>query len=234
MKMSEINRNKLEKIIAIILLTGLTLGGLQGTKNKAYAQTQKQTQLQQTEQEKAGPELIDYENINLLKSDRVIGKPDFYGNRVVFAGNISKVNEDISEASIKVGKLYHNQLKYEVFLADKGGDNQKRLTYSEEGNLCYGPLFTTDGKGVVYNEQCFTEEFTEKYPKEKVRKIYGKIEGYPKNTGLIFSTDYTAVIGPFATNAVYINLSDGSKKRLKIEEDGRLRRERLKQLGIRE
>jgi hypothetical protein len=214
----------LEKLLLTsALVTGLTLGGLQDATNKAYAQTQKQTKSHQTEQEKeAGPKLIDYEKINLLQSDRVRGQADFYGNSAVFVADISEVNKDISrETSFEIRKRHHNQLKYEVFLTDENGENQKRLTYSLPGTLCFAPLFTPNGKGIVYTEMYLTEEYAKKHPEERFKSVGGRKDA--------FTNDYALIIGPFAFNPYHIDLSNGSKKRLKIEEDGRLRRERLKQ-----
>ncbi|MBN2483276.1 MAG: hypothetical protein JXD21_03630 [Candidatus Omnitrophica bacterium] len=68
---------------------------------------------------------IDYVSMNLLQSDRAVnidiyGRPDFYNNKAVFLVN--------------VGKDPFVDFNYEIFVADKDGQKQRRLTFTPDIN----------------------------------------------------------------------------------------------------
>lgn len=111
-------RNKSQLLVYLTVAVGLA--GLAGCASVgSYAQPQAQQY-----------EDIDYENMNLLKSDRVDGKPEFYNGKVVFSANISKVVS---------GSRYHNY----IFTANENGADQKRVT---DGTLDIEPVWTKDGR----------------------------------------------------------------------------------------
>jgi len=109
------------------LLVGIGLMGLVGCATTgSYAQTQQQKPAQQYEE-------IDYEKTNLLYSNRVVGKPDFYNDEAVF----SVIIPPIPPANM------------EIFISNRDGTNQKRLTDTpDDSESC--PFETKDGKNIVF------------------------------------------------------------------------------------
>lgn len=89
--------------------------------------------------------------MNLLKSDKAIGGVNIKGDKAVFSANIGK-----------------NTPGLELFISDKDGNNQKRLTYTNKDQEI-SPLWTEDGKiAFIYGgpEKC---EFIIVNPKEGVQ-----------------------------------------------------------------
>lgn len=82
---------------------------------------------------------MDYMNLNLLASDRVVnidmyGRPDAYNERVVFLANI--------------GQDELNDFNYEIFTAQYDGSSQRRLTFTPQVNELQ-PEWTKRGQ-IIY------------------------------------------------------------------------------------
>ncbi len=105
------------------LLVGIGLMGLVGCATTgSYAQTQQQKPAQEQYQE------IDYENMNLLKSDRTIGGVYMGDGKAVFSTNIGKSTPNL-----------------EIFSSDENGNNQERVTFTKE-DYEINPILVKDKK----------------------------------------------------------------------------------------
>jgi len=69
--------------------------------------------------------------LNLLYSNTIVGKPDFYNDEAVFVAVIPPSNN------------------IEIFIAKRDGTNQRRLTYTPYDNEV-SPFQTKDGKSIAY------------------------------------------------------------------------------------
>lgn len=97
-------------------LTLITLLGSGCATTGGYAQTQQQNK-EQTEE-------IDYEHMNLLYSNRVVGKPDFYKGKAVFSVLMQRGNSDL-------------------FSSNRDGEGVKRLT-STDSECETGSFYTSE------------------------------------------------------------------------------------------
>ncbi len=185
------------------------------------------------------PKEIDYQNINLLKSDRVIGPTDTYGDKTVFIACISELNIDMAKPS-NFAQNWENfdKLKYEIFVSDPDGNNQKRLTKSKDGVLSVGDLmFTKEGKTIIFREMSKGKEGEDyyvtgrtedgrpwvTYNKEKY-DIYGKPDSFMG----ISKDRKTMIEDRFLNNYYLLHLDSGEKVQITIDEVLRMAEERKK------
>ncbi|MBI2871023.1 MAG: hypothetical protein HYY14_04855 [Candidatus Omnitrophica bacterium] len=158
--------------------------------------------------------LIDYEGVNLLKSGRVMGPKHTANDKTVFCVNLSgEANEYLFGGTLSSSEKrdLFKRVKYEIFIANVDGSNQKRLTQSPEGTLSFAPRFTGDGKAIVYKEIYLTEEYLDRHPEE----VFKNIPGTPK---LHYTGEYAVMSGRFMMNYFRLILEDGGVTRLTFVE----------------